>query len=215
MSKKLSLINHYNYNMSNIRLIIGLGNPGPEYEKTRHNVGRNIVIKWRAANELNDFSENKKFFSLLSEGKIAKNKIILTLPQTFMNNSGKAVAALAKFYKINTKAKNFDPGQIIILHDDMDIPIGKMKISINKSAGGHKGVASVLRALKTENVTRFRIGTGKTAKWHDRDLNKLVVAKFSPSEEPLIKKVMKHATEALTMAVSAGVEAAMNEYNRN
>src|SRR3989344_7463182 len=174
--------------MSNIKLIIGLGNPGQEYEKTRHNVGRDIILSWQKKNEFNAFNENKKMFALVSEGKQGKYKAILTLPETFMNNSGKAVSALIKFYKIKP-----DPNSIIILHDDMDIPIGKMKISVNKSAGGHKGVASVLRALKTENVTRFRMGTWKAKKWHERDLNKLVVAKFSSSEQLLLKKSMKMA----------------------
>ncbi|KKR45619.1 MAG: Peptidyl-tRNA hydrolase [Parcubacteria group bacterium GW2011_GWB1_40_14] len=185
-------------NGSNIKLIIGLGNPGPEYEKTRHNVGRDVVLSWQKKNELADFNENKKMFALISENKIGKNKVILTLPETFMNNSGKAIATLSKFYKIKP-----DLNSVIIIHDDMDIPAGKMKISVNKSAGGHKGVASVLRALKTENVTRFRIGTWKAKKWHERDLNKLVVAKFSPSEQLLLKKSMKMAGEAK----------AMNEYN--
>ncbi|OHA51193.1 MAG: aminoacyl-tRNA hydrolase [Candidatus Terrybacteria bacterium RIFCSPLOWO2_01_FULL_40_23] len=195
-------------NGSNIKLIIGLGNPGPEYEKTRHNVGRDIVLSWQKKNELADFNENKKMFALISENKIGKNKVILTLPETFMNNSGKAIAALSKFYKIKP-----DLNSVIIIHDDMDIPAGKMKISVNKSAGGHKGVASVLRALKTENVTRFRIGTWKAKKWHERDLNKLVVAKFSPSEQLLLKKSMKMAGEALSLAANEGIEKAMNEYN--
>ena len=195
-------------NGSNIKLIIGLGNPGPEYEKTRHNVGRDVVLSWQKKNELADFNENKKMFALISENKIGKNKVILTLPETFMNNSGKAIAALSKFYKIKP-----DLNSVIIIHDDMDIPAGKMKISVNKSAGGHKGVASVLRALKTENVTRFRIGTWKAKKWHERDLNKLVVAKFSPSEQLLLKKSMKMAGEALSLAANEGIEKAMNEYN--
>ena len=195
-------------NGSNIKLIIGLGNPGPEYEKTRHNVGRDVVLSWQKKNELADFNENKKMFALISENKIGKNKVILTLPETFMNNSGKAIATLSKFYKIKP-----DLNSVIIIHDDMDIPAGKMKIFVNKSAGGHKGVASVLRALKTENVTRFRIGTWKAKKWHERDLNKLVVAKFSPSEQLLLKKSMKMAGEALTLAANEGIEKAMNEYN--
>jgi len=95
----------------------------------------------------------------------------------------------------------------------MDIPAGKMKISVNKSAGGHKGVASVLRALKTENVTRFRVGTWKSKKWHDRNLNKLVVAKFSPSEQLQLKKTRAMAAEALTLAINEGTEKAMNEFN--
>lgn len=197
-------------NGSNIKLIIGLGNPGPEYEKTRHNVGRDIISAWCKKENFDSFAENKKLLSFISEDKLGKNKIILALPQTFMNNSGKAVGALLKFYKIKP-----DPNNVIIVHDDMDIPVGKMKISINKSAGGHKGVASVLRALKTENVTRFRIGTWKSTKWHDRNLNKLVVAKFTPSEQVQIKKAQKMASEALSITITESVEAAMNQYNRS
>ncbi|OHA46584.1 MAG: aminoacyl-tRNA hydrolase [Candidatus Terrybacteria bacterium RIFCSPLOWO2_01_FULL_44_24] len=193
--------------MSNLYIVFGLGNPGSEYAETRHNTGRDIVARWCKQNDLPEFTENKKFLSLVSEGRINKSKIIAALPQIFMNNSGKAVSAVAKFYKAK-------PRQIIIVHDDMDIPVGRMKISVGKSAGGHKGVASCLRALKTLDVARFRIGTGKSIKWHERDLNKLVIAKFSPPEEQQLKKINKAASGALTLAINEGVEAAMNEYNQ-
>ncbi len=193
--------------MSNTLLILGLGNPGDEYKNTRHNAGRTAVLRWLKTADAPAPSENKKFFSLLSESKLGKTKVVAALPETFMNNSGKAALILSKFYK--TK-----PQQIVVVHDDMDIPLGTIKISVNKSAGGHKGVASVMRALKTEEIARIRIGTGKSAKWRDRNLNKLVVGKFSPGEEPKIKKGVKLAAEALGLCAEEGAVAAMNEFNQ-
>lgn len=192
--------------MSNTILIIGLGNPGPEYEKTRHNAGRMALMRWRKKEDLPEFVENKKLFALVSEGKIKSHKVIAALPQTFMNNSGKAVGALAKYYKVK-------PSQVVILHDDMDIPLGRMKISFAKSAGGHKGVASCLRALKTEEAWRFRIGTGKSSKWRERNLNKLVIAKFSAGEALKLAHTLRDVSEALTLTIAESPEAAMNEYN--
>ncbi|OHA47723.1 MAG: aminoacyl-tRNA hydrolase [Candidatus Terrybacteria bacterium RIFCSPHIGHO2_01_FULL_48_17] len=189
-----------------IILVVGLGNPGEEYEKTRHNAGRNAVIKWQKKEGLRQFSENSKQRSLITEGRIGGTKVITALPETFMNKSGVAVAALVKYYKIK-------PDAIVVVHDDADLPLGTLKIVFNRGSGGHKGVKSVMRALKTEAFVRIRIGIGKNMKWHERDLNKLVIAKFTPLHQTQLNKALKKTIEALTVVVREGYERAMNEYN--
>src|SRR3989344_8563174 len=135
-----------------MKLIIGLGNPGPQYFNTRHNFG------WLALNYLQDslpgfsiWETSDKFKALISEGQIGNEKIILVKPQTFMNNSGQTVKLLADFYKI-------DPSDILILHDDLDLTLGQIRVSQNISAGGHKGVASIIEKLGTKNFARLRLG---------------------------------------------------------
>ena len=132
-------------------LIIGLGNPGKEYEKTRHNIGFVVLNKLMADLELDDWADNKKFRAEIAEGKIDKEKILLFKPQTFMNNSGQSVSAAAKFYKIK-------PADIWVIHDDLDLPLGKIKIQRDRSSAGHNGVQSIIDALSTQNFVRFRIG---------------------------------------------------------
>jgi len=145
-------------------LIIGLGNPGEEYKNTRHNIGREVAEKCAKKNDLPDFEYDKKSNALVAQGKIGpasakgyseakKEKVVFALPETFMNKSGLAVSALAKYYKIK-------PEQIFIAHDDVDLPVGRMKISFDKSSAGHKGVENVMKNLKTQKFWRGRIGIG-------------------------------------------------------
>lgn len=186
-------------------LLIGLGNPQKEYETTRHNAGRLALSFFQKKEGLPEFSENKKFFSFISEGKIQKEKIVLALPETMMNNSGKAVGALAAFYK--TK-----PDRVIILHDDADIVFGKAKISFAKSSAGHRGVESVRKALKTEKFWRIRIGIQPSAKKHVPAMD-LVLRKFKPSELHELKKLNKKIAETLELFLTDGPASAMNAFN--
>lgn len=186
-------------------LLIGLGNPGKEYEHTRHNAGRLALAYLQKKLDLDEFLENKKFLSLVSRGKIGKEKVVAALPETMMNASGKAVGALAAFYKIK-------PDRIIVLHDDADIAFGKAKISFAKSSGGHRGVDSVRKALKTENFWRIRIGIQPSAKKHTPAMD-LVLRMFKPSEMNDLKKLNKKITEALDLFLTDGPEHAMNRFN--
>ena len=188
-------------------LIIGLGNPGLEYEKTRHNAGRSAVTKWQKKEGLPEFAQNPKQQALVSEGKIGRTKVVGALPETFMNKSGIAVGALAKYYKAK-------PEHIVVVHDDADLPLGTLKIVFNRGSGGHKGVESVMRALKTEAFVRIRIGIGKNTKWHERDLNKVVIGKFTPQQQTLFFKGMRKAIEALSTIAQEGRERAMNGFNK-
>lgn len=191
---------------SKIRLIIGLGNPGQEYEKTRHNTGFIIAEEIRRVYDLPKWETRPKFFAEISEGKIGKAKAILARPQTMMNNSGKAVFAAAKFLKIK-------PEEILVIHDDADLPLGVAKISRNKSAGGHRGVGSIIRALKTENFSRLRVGIQPSAKKH-QDAMKLILSKYKLAEEKVLKKIIKKAVPAMETAVNESLDKAMSEFNQ-
>ena len=186
-----------------MHLIIGLGNPGDELKNTRHNLGREIVAAFQKNHELPDFRAEKKWSADLSEGKIGKEKTMLVLPNTFMNKSGAAIAPIARFFKVK-------PASIIVIHDDADIAFGAGKLSFDKHSAGHKGVESVIRALKTTAFWRFRIGiAGK----RDVPAEKLVLKKFTPDEQKQVKKIVKRTLDALEQTIAEGPERAMNGYN--
>ena len=189
-----------------MHLIIGLGNPGEEYKNTRHNIGREVAEKCAKKNDLPDFEYNKKSNALVAQGKIDKEKVIFALPETFMNKSGLAVSALAKYYKIK-------PEQLFIVHDDVDLPIGKIKISFDKSSAGHKGVENVMKNLKTQKFWRVRIGIGGKKK--TKQAMEMVLKKFSAKENEEIKKVVKKSCDALVCAVSESPQKAMTVYNQS
>lgn len=184
-------------------LIIGLGNPGNEHKNTRHNVGREIVELFRTQQGLPDFRFEKKWNAEVSEGKIGKHTVIAALPNTFMNKSGSAVAPIAKFFKIK-------PDHVVLIHDDADIAFGAGKFSFDKRSAGHKGVESVIRTLKTTAFWRFRIGiAGK----RDIPAEKLVLKKFTPDEQKIVKKIIKRTVDALEQTITEGPEKTMNGYN--
>mgnify|MGYP001609036870 FL=1 len=184
-------------------LIIGLGNPGDEYANTRHNIGRETLEAFRKTSDFPVFRFEKKYNAHMSEGKIEKEKTILILPDTFMNKSGVAVSALARFYNIKAT-------RIIVIHDDADIPLGSAKLSFAKNSAGHKGVESIIRALKTKEFWRFRLGiAGK----RDIPAEKIVLRKFIPDEQRVVKKIIKKTIDAIEIAVIKNLERAMNEYN--
>ena len=189
--------------ITHMLLIVGLGNPGEEYAGTRHNIGRETVGALKKAQGLRDFRLEKKWRAWLSEKKIEKEKVVLLLPDTFVNKSGAAVAPVARFFKIK-------PKDIILVHDDADLPLGRAKLSFGKHSAGHKGVESVMRALKTIEFWRFRLGI---AGRRDIPAEKIVLRKFSPEETRLAKKIIKKTVEAVELAVKEGPERAMNQYN--
>ena len=169
-------------------LIVGLGNPGKKYEKTRHNVGFMVVDKLKL---------------------LDIKKVVLVKPQTFMNDSGKAVRALTKSYTL-------DPKNLIIIHDDIDLLIGKIRISKNRGAGGHKGVESIIKELKTKNFIRLRIGIKpKPYTLNPKTLDKFVLQKFNKKEKEIIEKVIEKSIEAIEMMLGQGLEKTMNKYNKN
>jgi peptidyl-tRNA hydrolase, PTH1 family len=196
-------------------LIVGLGNPGEEYAGTRHNTGR-IIVESLAKNFGAELKGDKKLNSLVGGGEIGKEKATFVLPDTFMNNSGKAVAPKVKSVK---QAK-----ELIVVHDDLDLPLGTFKISWNRGAGGHRGVDSIIKAIKTQEFIRFRVGispetaAGKLKKpLGEEAVNKCIIGKFKPSELLAIKKVVKTAAEAVETILSdskSGLARAMTQFNK-
>lgn len=182
------------------KLIIGLGNPDEEYQNTRHNVGFMMVDYIAKKNNSGDFEFNKKLNSLVAKCKIGKNQVVLAKPQTYVNKTGESAAKLKVFCKVK-------PKEIILVHDDLDIEFGSFKLSFGKNSGGHKGVESVIRALKTKEFWRLRIGTAvraldKAREQSDKKRNefvmKFVLSKFTKNEDEKIKSLFKEALDRLS-----------------
>ena len=194
-----------------MRYIVGLGNPGEEYELTRHNAGRMAVLEFVKKEGISELVFDKKLNALIGKGEIGGEKIQIILPETFMNKSGNALKNIITSAK---KAEN-----LVVIHDDIDLPLGKIKISFGKNSGGHKGVESVIKAVKTINFTRVRIGISSTnAKGAvkkpsgDKFLD-YIVGKFKPAESAEMKKAAKKSAEALAAIVAEGTEKTMGEFN--
>lgn len=190
-------------------LIVGLGNPGKKFEKTRHNVGFMAVDGFQEKNNFSVFKLSKKSLAEISEGALDDEKVILAKPQTFMNNSGRAVKLL------NSKSK-IQNSELFIVHDDLDLPLGKIRISVGRSSAGHKGVESVIKELKTKSFVRFRVGIKPVTsdKQQETKPEKFVLQKFNREEEKILKEVIKKTIEAVKMALKEGTEKAMAKYNQ-
>ncbi len=183
---------------------MGLGNPGKKYKDTRHNIGFRIINKFGEINNFPEFKLSKKSNSLISEDTLNGKKIIIAKPQTFMNKSGKAIKALTNFYK--TKG-------LFVVHDDIDLLLGKIKIVKGRGSAGHKGIESIIKEIGTKNFVRFRVGI-KPKNLKLKNVEKLVLQKFKKEEEKIIKKVIKNTVEAIKLTFEKGLERAMNEYNK-
>lgn len=195
-------------------IIAGLGNPGEEYKNTRHNTGRIVLDKVRKHFEGDDFVFDKKINALVSEVKIGKEKVTLVAPETFMNNSGKALSLLVKTPKAAEK--------LVVIYDDFSLPLGRMKISFNRSSGGHNGLESIIKNLKTEAFVRIRIGNapsnakGDARVPHgDEKIEKFILGDFKDEEIKVLNKVCKNAVEAVEIIIKEGREKAMSLFNGN
>ncbi|OGH24510.1 MAG: aminoacyl-tRNA hydrolase [Candidatus Levybacteria bacterium RIFCSPLOWO2_01_FULL_39_24] len=208
-----------------MKLIVGLGNPGEKYEKTRHNLGFMIVEHF-----LKDFQDientlwenSGKFKSDIAQiewqrrshrsGQASLEKVILVKPKTYMNNSGMAVRLVADFYRVN-------PSDIWVIHDDIDLPLGAMKIRFGGASAGHHGVESIIEHLGTDKFWRFRMGTGlgnhksniKDQKF--RNVEDFVLSNFSGSEKGKLKALIKRGVKAIEESLEDGLDAAMNRFN--
>jgi PTH1 family peptidyl-tRNA hydrolase len=187
-------------------LIVGLGNPGKKFERTRHNLGFRVVDEIAKNFQFSSFEFQSFSNSQVSKGKIQGKNVILVKPQTFMNNSGIAVKLLIENCKL--KIEN-----LIVVHDDLDLPLGKIKISLGKSSGGHKGVQSIIEELGTKNFVRLRIGIQPKNGKPERP-EKFVLQKFKKEEEKIIKKVIKKTIEVVELLLKEGLEKAMTEFNK-
>ncbi len=187
-------------------ILIGLGNPGKKFEGTRHNIGFMVLDKFGKENNFPDFELQKKYEALVSEKIVNGQKVILAKPQTFMNESGKSAKKLTENCKL--KIENC----IVVVHDDVDLPVEKIKIVKDRGSAGHKGVESIIKNIGNNGLIRFRIGikpasakalTGKT--------EKIVLKKFAKEEN--IDEAIKKSAEALNFFIEQGLEKTMNEYN--
>lgn len=193
-------------------VIVGLGNPGEEYELTRHNVGRIVLNSFAKKNVFSEWVSDKKTKALLSKGQMGKEKITLLEPETFMNKSGLSVKPLVTSVK---KAE-----KLIVIYDDLDLAMGDFKISYNKNSGGHKGIESIIKTIKTKGFIRVRVGISPTTlsgklkkpKGEDKVLN-LIMKDFKKPDLDKLKKVSKEINEALEMIIKEGRARAMNKYN--
>lgn len=184
-------------------LIVGLGNPGGKYEITRHNAG--FLCADLFAESMNTEIKRLKYHALTAEVNIDGHRCLLMKPQTFMNNSGEAVGEAAKFYKIPAE-------KVIVMFDDISLPIGKLRVRRKGSAGGHNGIKSIISHLGSENFPRVKIGVG--AKPHpDYDLADWVLASFKKEDFPALKEAMVNAGEAVKLIVNGNTDKAMNLYN--
>ncbi len=184
-------------------LIVGLGNPGKEYAFTRHNAG--FLTLDYLSDKLGVKINRSKFKALVAEGVIVDKRVLLMQPQTFMNNSGEAVIEAVNFYKIK-------PENVIVIFDDISLPVGKMRIRKNGSAGGHNGIKSIIAHLGTQDFPRIKIGVGE--KPHkEMDLADWVLSKFPQDEQKVLFEKFGDASEAVKLMVSGKFEEAMNKFN--
>ena len=186
-----------------MKLIVGLGNPGPEYRDTRHNVGFMVadalVDRWRVSDQWRE-----KFEALLIKTMVREESVVLAKPLTFMNLSGQAVAGLAGFYKI-------DPSDIFIVTDDVALPVGRLRARRDGGAGGHNGLKSIIQQLGTQAFPRMRVGVGRGN--GDRDLSNHVLGRFDAAERDTVSAAVLRAADATEMFLSEGIERVMNAFN--
>lgn len=179
-------------------LIVGLGNPGPKYEQTRHNAGFMAIDRLGEVNKL-------KYKGLLSECSLNGHRCLLLKPQTFMNNSGESVEAVASFYKIPT-------ARVIVIYDDISLPPGKVRIRRQGSAGGHNGIKSIIECTGEDNFPRIKLGVG--SKPHpDYDLADWVLSKFKADDLKALDEPLSHIDDMVGLIVGGKIDEAMNRYN--
>ncbi|MBM0741355.1 aminoacyl-tRNA hydrolase [Phormidium sp. CLA17] len=189
------------------QVIVGLGNPGAKYDRTRHNIGFEVVdllAKWWQIS----LSEQKKYQGLFGEGLGASSaKVRLLKPQTYMNNSGQSIRAVLDWYKL-------PPESVLIIYDDMDLPVGRLRMRLSGSAGGHNGMKSAIAHLGTQGFPRLRLGIGSAKNADiDKDTISHVLGKFAPTEAAIVADAIKLSAEMVEYSLKQGVEKAMSLYN--
>ena len=186
------------------QLIVGLGNPETKYDKTRHNIGFELVDTLAESWHI-DWQKNRRFQGLFAEGMTPQGlKIRLLKPLTYMNRSGQSVRAVTDWYKLT-------PSSLLVVYDDMDLPLGKLRLRMSGSAGGHNGMKSIIAHLGKQNFARLRIGIGKST--GKQETVSHVLGKFSSTEAKIMQEVLGLAMDAINLSLKEGVEKAMSLYN--
>lgn len=190
-------------NKSDMWLIVGLGNPGLQYEKTRHNAG--FMAADRLAEKHGTQFNKHKSEAVYADFKIGDNRILLVKPQTYMNHSGRAVSALLNFYKIPTD-------RLIVMFDDITLDIGKLRLRRKGSHGGHRGIKDIIELTGTDDIMRIKIGVGEREN-RDYDLKDWVVGKIPTEQMTDFNKALDRAALAAEEIITRGIDSAMNKYN--
>lgn len=187
-----------------MKLIAGLGNPGPRYADSRHNVGFRVVdeLARRWAADVSRY--DRRCAGLVGQATPGGEPVLLLKPLTYMNESGRSVAAVWRFYKLAA-------ADVLIVHDDLDLPVGQLRLRAAGSSGGHKGMDDVIRYFGSDEIPRLRIGIGKV---HRDATVEYVLSRFEPQERPVIETVIGRAADAADGWRTRGMGAAMNEFNR-
>ena len=186
-----------------MKLIVGLGNPGKQYAYTRHNVGF-MVIDY-LADKMGIKVDKIKFKSILGQGFCGAEKVVLAKPQTHMNLSGEAVLDMTQWYKLN-------PEDILVIFDDMDLPVGKLRLRTKGGAGGHNGMKSIIYLLQSEDFPRLRLGIGRPENEMMESVD-FVLSRFTDEEAKVMTEAVKKAAEAVLAVLEQGVEQTMNDVN--
>ncbi|QEH34179.1 Peptidyl-tRNA hydrolase [Aquisphaera giovannonii] len=187
--------------MATLKLVVGLGNPGNKYAATRHNIGFELIDRLAAAGLGASFS--RKFEGQLAESEIDYRRVLLLKPETFMNLSGRSVGQALRFYKL-------EPADLLVVCDDLNLPVGKIRIRPGGSDGGQKGLRDINAHLGTEQYARIRIGIGDNG---EQDAADYVLSRFRPAERAAIDDALILASQAVAVWVAQGTEAAMNRFN--
>lgn len=186
-----------------MRLLVGLGNPGPKYQRTRHNIGFRVAED--AARKLSLALDTTRWNAVLGQGRSGGGTVAVLLPQTYMNESGESVGHAARFWKV-------EAGSLVVVHDDMDLEFGRVQVKVGGGDGGHNGLKSLRQHLGTPEYTRVRFGVGRPPPAFDGA--DWVLAKFSSAEEERLLELVPQAAEAAVAALIEGPLLAMNKFNR-
>ena len=187
-----------------MKLIAGLGNPGKRYAESRHNVGFRVIEELARRWGVDEARYDRHFEALVGQAQRAGEPVLLMQPQTYMNESGRSVAAAWRFYKLALS-------ELLLVLDDLDLPVGRLRLRPGGSSGGHKGLTDVIRCLGSEDFARLRIGIGKV---HPSATVEYVLSRFEPDEQPAIAAAITKAADAVEVWLRQGIDAAMNEFNR-
>lgn len=185
-------------------LIVGLGNPGREYEKTRHNVGFEVIDA--LADKYNISVADRKSRAFCGKGIIGGQKVLLAKPQTYMNLSGESIRSLADYYKIDVET------ELLVIFDDVSLDVGQIRIRKKGSAGGHNGIKNIIANLGTDTFERIKVGVGEKPKGYD--LADYVLGHFTKAEQELMEEGYQNAISAVERIVQGEIDAAMNQFNQ-
>ena len=186
-----------------MKVFVGLGNPGVHYQRNRHNVGFRVVERLAKVNHI--LISTKRFRTLYGTGQIDSLEVAITKPLTFMNRSGEAVKKMVDFFHVGME-------DLIVIHDDLDLPLGRLRFKQRGGDGGHQGVRSIIESIGGNNFLRLKVGIGRPPK--GMDPAEYVLNDFDQIEQPRLDEIVSRAAEALTVLLSEGLQTAMNRYQK-